>query len=201
MNAYNNLNPMKFFFRSIDGFGEQEMERCLKGLPSGVVEHVREMHHLQGQRERVAAYLLLVEALNELGLFVEMPIVAHTASGKPFLANYPGVCFSQSHCRRGVAVALSTEGEVGIDIECRRKVSESLVERVCNESERKQVAQSEDPELEFVRLWTRKESVVKCLGTGIQDYMQDKESEAQRLGLRVESFAVEEIEGWVSVCF
>ena len=96
--------------------------------------------------------------------------VEHNADGAPFLSGNPNLHISLSHCRTAVAVAACSNKKVGIDIESRRKVSPSLMERVCTPAELESVHRSDDPVMEFLRLWTRKEAVLKCRGTGIKGF-------------------------------
>ena len=56
---------------------------------------------------------------------------------------------------------------IGIDIEGLRRVDEALVRKTMNLEEQAQIAMSQNSEVEFIRLWTRKEAYVKMLGTGI----------------------------------
>lgn len=96
--------------------------------------------------------------------------VEHDANGAPYLPERPHLHVSISHCRRAVAVAVSECGAVGIDIESRRRVSNSLMERVCTPDELAAIRESEDPEGLFLRYWTRKEAVLKCRRTGIRGF-------------------------------
>lgn len=96
--------------------------------------------------------------------------VAHHASGAPYLPEHPSLNVSISHCRSAVAVAISDTGKVGIDVECRRKINQSLVERVCSDAELAWIREAEDPEMAFLQLWTRKEAILKCMGTGIHGF-------------------------------
>lgn len=97
-------------------------------------------------------------------------VVEHDDDGAPYLADHPNLHVSISHCREAVAVAVREEGPVGIDIECRRKVSRGLMERVCTEEELAAIDTSGDPEMVFLRFWTRKEAVLKCRRTGIKGF-------------------------------
>lgn len=97
-------------------------------------------------------------------------IVEHDASGAPYLPDRPGLHISISHCNAAVAAAVSEEGNVGIDIECRRKISNSLMERVCTDAELVAIRASSDPTMAFLQFWTRKEAVLKCRGTGIKGF-------------------------------
>lgn len=96
--------------------------------------------------------------------------VEHNDGGAPFLPAYPDLHISISHCRTAVAVAVCDKRAVGIDIESRRKVDSGLMQRVCTSDELDAIRRSDDPTMAFLRLWTRKEAVLKCLGTGIRGF-------------------------------
>lgn len=97
-------------------------------------------------------------------------IVEHDPQGAPYLRENPNLHISISHCRTAVAAVVSAEGRVGIDIESRRKISPSLSERVCTPEEQAAIDHSDNPEMAFLQLWTRKEAVLKCRGTGIKGF-------------------------------
>lgn len=96
--------------------------------------------------------------------------VEHNTLGAPCLPERPDLHISLSHCRTAVAVAVSNSGPVGIDIESRRRISDSLMQHVCTPSELETIHASDDPTMAFLRLWTRKEAVLKCRGTGIKGF-------------------------------
>ena len=110
--------------------------------------------------EAVAGYNLLVETLRETGLLKDPPLLEYAENGKPFLKNYSDLHFNISHCRTHIALALS-HSPVGIDVESLRRVSPSLIKRVCSDEELHIISQSSDPDMEFLRLWTRKEAYLK----------------------------------------
>lgn len=116
-----------------------------------------EEHHL-------AAYRLLAELIGGEVL------VEHDDCGAPYLPSRPGVGVSVSHCRAAVAVALCEGGRVGIDVESRRRVSPSLMERVCTADELAVLDAAADRTMAFLQLWTRKEAVLKMRGTGIRGF-------------------------------
>jgi 4'-phosphopantetheinyl transferase len=98
--------------------------------------------------------------------------------GKPFLQSrrsgerIEGVDFSISHCKEGIAVAIAPH-PVGVDIESFRQYSESLLKKTMNEQEILQIQQSADPSVEFIKLWTKKEALLKMRGTGIVDELPE----------------------------
>ena len=100
----------------------------------------------------------------------EHPRLEHDEKGAPYLPEHPEISVSISHCRKAVAVVVSSEGRVGIDVECRRKIGDGLLERVCTPDEQAAVCAAEDSTMAFLQLWTRKEAVLKRRGTGIQGF-------------------------------
>ena len=119
----------------------------------------------QRERERALVQELLCRLMDG-----ECPRLEHDSNGAPYLPDYPNLFISISHCRRAVAVAVSPMGKVGIDVECRRRIDGGLVRRVCSDSEREEVEISCDKVMAFLRLWTRKEAVLKMRGTGIRGF-------------------------------
>ena len=97
-------------------------------------------------------------------------IVEHDSAGAPYLPDHPELHISISHCREAVAVAVSNNGPIGIDIESRRKVGSTLMERVCTADELAYIQASNDPTMTFLRCWTHKEAVLKCRRTGIKGF-------------------------------
>jgi 4'-phosphopantetheinyl transferase len=63
-------------------------------------------------------------------------------------------------------VAVS-ENPIGVDIEVIRAFKPELMRKTMNQTEQTQILQAEQPNWQFIRLWTQKEAYLKMLGTGI----------------------------------
>lgn len=74
------------------------------------------------------------------------------------------VFFNISHSRGVVALAICEQCKIGLDIEVIKPKDNDLVKYVCNDEEYRHVKN----EFDFLSIWTNKESLVKCLGTGIK---------------------------------
>ncbi len=98
--------------------------------------------------------------------------LSHGPHGKPRLAmpGAPPLAWNLSHGPDVAVVALSTT-EVGIDIENRNRQVDALrlARRYFHEHEIAWLAEcdGDDRRLAFLRLWTRKEALLKCLGHGL----------------------------------
>lgn len=76
--------------------------------------------------------------------------------------------FNISHTK-GMVVFVIDSVPVGIDIERNRKVENSFKKYVCSPSEEEFIQKDED----FFKIWTNKESLVKCIGTGIKSRVNE----------------------------
>ncbi|MCO6429097.1 MAG: 4'-phosphopantetheinyl transferase superfamily protein [Nitrosomonas communis] len=89
--------------------------------------------------------------------------------GKPCLPTHAGIAFNVTHAGRFALIALSTQGEVGIDIEQRYRDVAHLDAHVLSTIEQASGIWSSS---NFIELWVVKESVLKALGFGIAEYLQ-----------------------------
>jgi phosphopantetheinyl transferase len=95
--------------------------------------------------------------------------LGNTAKGKPIVTNAAAVDFSVSHVDEMVAVAVSSDVNVGIDIESvDQNVSDAVIDAFCHGEECRSVSdlQSSHKMREFIRLWTFKEAYSKLVGLG-----------------------------------
>lgn len=147
---------------------EQEIARLLHQVSIQRREQALGYKHLLGQFCCLKSYALLQQLLSSR--LVDSSPLQHAPSflyndyGQPRLEHGP--CFSISHCKHGIAVAIS-EKPIGIDIEYLREAKPELVARTMNEEEQAKIWAAESPNIAFTQLWTQKEAVLKMQGTGI----------------------------------
>lgn len=138
---------------------DQRREQCLR------------FKYELGRKTCALAYLLLCEGLRREYGITSKPVFEYGEHGKPSIVGLPDVHFNLSHCREAVLCVLS-DRPVGVDVESVREYKESLVRYTMNDAEVRQIEQSADAALEFTRLWTKKEAVLKLTGRGIIDDMK-----------------------------
>ena len=166
----------------IQDMKSEHLQQVLAFLPSWRRERVLAYKQESRQMESALAYIELSRALALRGLQDIKPHFEY--NGKPYLPTYPNLHFSISHCSQAVGCILS-EMPCGLDIERVRRASPSLISKTMNRNEEHQIYSSSHPEVEFIRLWTRKEAVFKLLGTGITDDMQDILLRAEALHIHI----------------
>ena len=146
---------MIYFFDDYENFSA---ENFLKFLPKNRHEKFNRLKRKIDRENCVVAYLLLRFALKENGI-EDFEIVVGE-NGKPFLKSGE-MFFNISHCAEGVAVALDT-ASVGIDVQEIGGFNEKVAKRFFDESENKKINASPDKAKVFTRIWTLKESAIKC---------------------------------------
>ena len=129
-------------------------------------EQALQYKHAFGQYACLKSYLLLQDLLREhYGIEGDL-VFSYNEHGKPMLKEVSNIHFSISHCKEAIAVAVA-DRPVGIDVETLRMPSEALAEKVMDKGEKLLFDISDTPEDFFTALWTAKEAVMKCRGTGI----------------------------------
>ncbi|MFE7561260.1 4'-phosphopantetheinyl transferase family protein [Kitasatospora sp. NPDC057500] len=108
-----------------------------------------------------AARLLGVPAAG-LTLAQHCPDCGKGDHGKPYLPDHPGIEVSLSHTK-GVVAAAAGHRPIGVDVELTDRGGTLLdvAPRVLAEAELRQVREHADPARAFLRLWVRKEALIK----------------------------------------
>lgn len=113
-----------------------------------------------------AGRFLLLQGFRQYTGTDSLPPLCTTPDGKPY---FPGgkPAFSISHAGK-IAVCAFSASELGIDVEKAAPVDRELLS-VLQPEERAYLCQApeKDQAMEFYRLWTQKESLVKASGEGL----------------------------------
>ena len=163
---------------------EQSMQAVVAELlplvPFDRREQALRYKHLHGQYCCLRAWQLLHSLLTEHNFIpASLPLADLTYTvddyGKPQLSlaaitNHKSIHFSISHTKTAIAVAID-HAPVGIDVETivspARISDRHFLDRTMSPAEQQQIAAADNPCLAFTELWTKKEALVKLLGTGI----------------------------------
>ena len=146
-----------------DHINDFDLQAALAEISEQRREQALSFRFEQGQRTCVLAYLLLKKGLQQEYDIWENPLFEYGEHGKPSLVGLPHIHFNLSHCRVA-AICVVSDKPVGVDIETIRPYKESLARYAMNDDELQLINGSA---LEFTKLWTQKEAVVKLSGRGI----------------------------------
>lgn len=103
-----------------------------------------------------------------LGASHEELIFSHDARRKPLCANRGAPAFNISHCQRHVAIAFSSRGEIGVDIELSRRFGTSSIAGSALTESELSLYQSLGLSSDYLlSIWTKKEALTKASGHGL----------------------------------
>ena len=148
----------------------------LRELPENMHERALRYRFKQDAYNYVLGRLLLKKALSAVGLGERFKHIAYRKNDKPFLE---GVHFNISHSDNLVVCALSTEGEIGIDVEKEKQIKPGDFKSWFTNTEWTDINNASQPIKKFYWYWTRKESIIKALGVTLS-YLHKIELDAKK---------------------
>jgi 4'-phosphopantetheinyl transferase len=140
--------------------------RALSRLNRDRIEKAEKCRKKDDRLRSVAASLLLDTGLSAYGLSLKEADIFMLPCGKPAIKGRPDIHFSLSHGGDHAVAAFSDE-EVGVDIEKHRIVRDSLIKHVLDQEELREYTALGGGQDLFFDLWTKKESFLKKMGTGL----------------------------------
>ena len=173
-------------------------DKLFQGLYLKTNDHFKEKIDKKKLREdknrTLAGAFLLKAGMEKLCLKTDVKIYS-SDKGKPYI---DGLFFNISHSGDRAVCAFGTS-EIGVDIEKIKPLSDRLMQKIALPSERAKISAAK----QIVRLWTRKEALAKCVGTGLGDeiFKTDLSEDIVRLNgvtYRLKSFELDEY--MLSVC-
>lgn len=98
-------------------------------------------------------------------------IIKYEPKGKPYIDNLP-FYFNISNTKQYIVVGIS-DSVIGIDVEKKRDYKPLVAQKAFTKSELNIVEKSKDIGYMFTKLWTLKESYIKCNGKGLAYELKD----------------------------
>jgi len=143
---------------------EELLHRCPHRIPDNILEKARRFKRIGDRNNYIAGRWILFELCRQASVnhvFGELQLNSY---GKPSIDGF--MAFSVSHTDGLVAVAFSRNA-IGLDAE--RFDPKGELSDFRNVFSKKEWEEIEEYGLSsFLRLWTMKEAVIKCLGLGIE---------------------------------
>ncbi len=141
------------------------LQAFVSDLPKNMIEKSLRYKSEEAAFNYTTGRKLLRLGLKNHGLENEFNKIKINKNGKPFVA---GVFFNISHSNDLVVCAFDSN-EIGIDIEKIKPVDLSNFHHVFTDRELTFIEENENPTLAFYKLWVRKESFIKSIGSTIKE--------------------------------
>lgn len=128
------------------------------------------------RRELALSCLLLSEAIETSQLLGPNRSVVRDQFGKPRFSKDEQAALSWSRSSPLLVIGLSRHGEIGVDVEVKRDLPfGSMLKMICGQQEMDMFSSAPEGErlTHFFRLWTLKEAMLKCIGTGFREHAKE----------------------------
>lgn len=151
-------------YTDVAALTDGDFKKICQSLPEERLKKVEGLANYKDKLLSAAAGYLLQAALTDRG--ITDPGFVYGKCGKPYLKSGE-IFFNLSHSGNVAVCAVSTE-EVGVDAQEVKPVDDKLIRRICTDREYAFITEDKAQIRErFCRVWTVKESLIKCLGRGL----------------------------------
>ncbi len=145
----------------------QDFEYMLDSVSDKRKKYILKYRKRIDRNTAILSYQMLRYALlSEYGYILREENIIYNKYGKPYLADTDNIHYNISHCREGIAVAVS-DREIGVDIQDRIRVNHNFAEKICSKNELDRLNNNDTLADNLTMLWCMKESYLKHLGIGL----------------------------------
>ncbi len=160
------MNKVEVFFSKLSKKEHNRLMRCYLGImPEQMSARLLRFHRWEDTQASLLGKLILLYALNENSVYESFNKILLSANGKPYFVESDNF-FNISHSDQLVVCALSY-CEIGIDIERNVPVNYTDLMHYFSLPEINAINAAADKTLAFYQIWTKKEAVLKALGSGL----------------------------------
>ncbi len=159
-------------FTDVESITSEQLELLILKLPAWRKDKVLSYKREIDRKLSSIAYILLSNILKREYNIDLIQQWSYNENGKPYLKEYPNIHFNISHSPSGVVCAVNNN-PIGVDIESIRNFDLSVAKYISNAQELEHILNSTNSPLEFIKLWTKKESYLKLIGTGLDDNLKN----------------------------
>lgn len=147
------IKVFEWFDDKQDGFLEEEYQKFSECLKKRVLQKKVD------DAKRMCIYQY--SCLRRLLKLEDLKALEFSSNGKPFVDG--AKFFSISNSENVICIAVSS-CQVGVDLQKMIPYDERLAKRICSQTEYALLMEAKDKNLEITKLWTKKESFIKCKG-------------------------------------
>jgi 4'-phosphopantetheinyl transferase len=162
-----------------------ELERKLALIPEGIKRKILLKRQHTDRQLSTGGNLLILALLKHFEVALTLAEIAYNDYQRPYFNN--GFDFNVSHSGNRVIACATLTGKVGIDIEIMKPVDINF-DDCFTPAEQRNIREAKNPDTEFFKYWTRKEAVLKAVGTGVYTPLLDIDVSADELNYKEETY-------------
>lgn len=173
----------------------RELKEAAPGIGKAAGQRIERYKRTQDRQRSLGAYLLLLHACTEAEKNLQTLCIRPDAMGKPFFVEPTEIgateigasekvqpFFNLSHSGSYAVCVYDEYAECGVDIQKIRADLTGIAGRFFSEGERESLfgvhMQECDRAHAFTRIWSRKESLAKCIGSGLRGDLRELDTNA-----------------------
>ena len=138
----------------------------LNKVPPVYQQEIAQFRKWEDRQHRVLGKMLLITGLEILGITgYSLNQLQFTNLKRPYFNKL--LDFNISHSGKYVVCAISTQAEIGVDVEEIKNIPVTDFTNEFSAEEMKSILNSNDSLRSFYSLWTKKEAFLKAIGTGL----------------------------------
>lgn len=157
--------PIKSYLFDISSLNEESFNKLLPYVKEYRRDKISKLSLVKSKYLSLAVELLIKKACEDFGIDYQKEEIVFNQHGKPLFKN-SSYHFNTAHSGN-FALCVISDVECGCDIEEIKEYKQRVAERFFTEKEKEYLELSNEKEDLFYRLWTLKESYLKCIGKGL----------------------------------
>jgi 4'-phosphopantetheinyl transferase len=148
-------------------WANDELQQKMELIPDGIKRQILlKRNHLDVQLS-VCGNLLILALIKHFEVDLTLAEIVYNDYKRPYFND--GFDFNISHSGNRVVGCATLNGKVGIDIELTKPINLNYDDYFTT-TEQQKIRTAKNPDTEFFNYWTRKEALLKAVGTGVYTY-------------------------------
>lgn len=169
---------------------DDDLNHKLNLLPQKLRDKIMLKRQQRDRQLSVAGYLLLLKLIEHFGINLKLDDLQYNPYQRP---GFDGFDFNISHSGDRVICCATDTGKLGVDIELINPVAINYDDYFIR-AEQQNIRAAANPDMAFFKYWTRKEAVLKAVGTGVYTPLLDIDVSADKVAYQTEVYYLSTIE-------
>lgn len=182
-----------FHFLIPDNINGETFQSLISSFSAAEQKLFNSIQNINAKKRKLFGRLILrdVATLFEIN---EAEIKCYTNLGKPIFKSSSHLNFNISHSGNLVVCCATIDSPVGIDIEFIRPVNIEIYSNYFDFNEWHYITNSAYPEIEFLKLWVRKEAIIKADGRGMEIELSSLNCLGNKVKTDMDNWYIQEVD-------
>lgn len=168
-----------YYTNLVQPLSDFDFQKYFNQMPVSIQQKINRYQNWQDSHTSLMGKILLINALMDIGFQkTDLSAIKYNAYGRPYISDK--IDFNISHSETMVMCVVSTNGNIGIDVEAVKPIETKDFCNCWTPKEKKEIYSNLQDYNTFYTYWTKKEAVVKAIGHGLNILLTDIEINADK---------------------